>query len=60
MSPHYLWNINVTKQAINDRLQGSVAIHLRCGRVVNNGIKKNLSQSLSVKKINIGEYFAKL
>ena len=23
------------KQAINDKLQGSVATHLRCGRVVN-------------------------
>ena len=32
-----LWNINVkTKQAINDKLQGSVAAYLRCGGVVNN------------------------
>ena len=28
------------KQAINDKLQGSVVIHLRCGGVVNNQIKK--------------------
>ena len=28
-----------TKQAINDKLQGSVATYLRCGGVVNNQIK---------------------
>jgi len=28
------------KQAINDKLQGSVATHLRCGEVFNNQIKK--------------------
>ena len=28
------------KQAINDKLQGSVATYLRCGGVVNNQIKK--------------------
>ena len=29
MLPHYtLWNINVRKQAINDKLQGSVAVLL--------------------------------
>jgi len=27
------------KQAINDKLQGSVATYLRCGGVVNNQIK---------------------
>jgi len=27
------------QQAINDKLQGSVAIYLRCGGVVNNKIK---------------------
>jgi len=32
-----------TKQAINDKLQGSVATYLRCGGVVNNQIKKGLS-----------------
>ena len=34
------------KQAINDKLQGSVARYLRCGGVVNNQIKKGLSLSL--------------
>jgi len=34
------------KQAINDKLQGSVAAYLRCGGVVNNQIKKRLSLSL--------------
>jgi len=39
------------KQAINDKLQGSVATYLRCGRVVNHQIKKGLLLSLWVKKI---------
>jgi len=30
------------KQAINDKLQGSVATYLRCGGDVNNQIKKGL------------------
>jgi len=30
------------KQAINDKLQGSVATYLRCGGVVSNNIKKGL------------------
>ena len=34
------------KQAINDKLQGSVATYLRCGGVVNNHIKKGLLLSL--------------
>jgi len=34
------------KQAINDKLQGSVAAYLRCGGVVNNQIKKGLLLSL--------------
>jgi len=34
------------KQAINDKLQGSVATYLRCGGVVNNEIKKGLLLSL--------------
>ena len=38
------------KQAINDKLQGSVVAHLRCGRVVNDQIKKSLLLSLRVKK----------
>ena len=34
------------KQAINDKLQGSVATYLKCGGAVNNQIKKGLSLSL--------------
>jgi len=50
-----------TKQATNDKLQGSVAAYLRCDGAVNNQIKKNLLLSLSVKKnFKIGEYLAKL
>ena len=37
------------KQAINDKLQGSVATYLRCGGVANKHIKKSLLLSLSVK-----------
>jgi len=48
------------KQAISDKLQGSVATYLRYGGVVNNQIKKGLLLSLWVKKIKIGEYLAKL
>ena len=44
-------NINVRKQAIIDKLQGSVATYLRFGRVVNMRIKKGLLLSLSVKKM---------
>ena len=56
-----LWNINVAKQAINDKLQGKVATYLRCGGVVYNQSKKGLLLSLWVKKIvKIGEYLAKL
>jgi len=36
------------KQAINDKLQGSVATYLRYGEVFNNQIKKNLLLSLRV------------
>ena len=39
------------KQALNDKLQGSVAAYLRCGWVVNNQIKKGLLLSLRIKKI---------
>jgi len=39
------------KQAINDKLQATVAAYLRCGGVVNNQIKKCLPLSLRVKKI---------
>jgi len=48
------------KQAINDKLQGTVATYLMCGGVVKNHIKKGSLMSLSVKKIKIGEYMAKL
>jgi len=34
------------KQAINDKLQGSVATYLRCGGVVNKQITKGLLLSL--------------
>ena len=39
------------KQALNDKLQGSVAAYLRCGGVVYNQIKNGLLMSLWVKKI---------
>jgi len=50
------------KQAINDKLQGSVATHLglRCGGVVNNQTETGLLLSLSEKVFLIGEYLAKL
>ena len=38
------------KQAVNDKLQSSVATYLRCGGVVNEQIKKGLLLSLRVKK----------
>jgi len=38
----------LAKQAINDKLQGSVATYLRCGEVVNNQIKKGLLLSVWV------------
>ena len=50
-----------TKQAINDKLQSSVATCLRCGGVVNNRIKKVLLLSLSVdnflKSVNIWQSY---
>ena len=39
------------KQAINDKLKGSVAAYLRCGGVVTNQIKKGLLLSVRVLKI---------
>ena len=48
------------KQAINNKLQGSVAAYLRRGGVVNNQIKKGLLLSLRVKKVKTGEYMTKL
>ena len=55
-------NITPRKQAINDKLQGSVATYLRPGGVVNNRIKKGLLISVSEKKtiFDISEYLAKL
>jgi len=55
-----LWNINVRKQAINDKLQGSVATYLRLRGVVSNQIKKGLLLNLPVKMLKIDEYLAKL
>jgi len=37
------------KQAIIDKLQDSVATHLRCGRVVNKQIKNGLLLSVRIK-----------
>ena len=48
------------KQAINDKLQGSVATYLRYGGVVNNQIKKGLLLSLRViffKSVNIWQNY---
>ena len=59
MLPHYLAKHERQEQAINNKLQGSVATHLMCVHsvgVVNNHIKKDLFLSLSVdffKLVNI-------
>jgi len=56
MLPHYsvpCETLMSDKQAINDKLQGSVATYLRCGGVVNYRIKTGLLLSLSVKKIKL-------
>ena len=48
------------KQAVNDKLQGSVATYLRCGGVVNKQIKKGLLLSLRVnffKSVNIWQSY---
>jgi len=49
------------KQALNDKLQGSLATYLRCDGVVNNQIKKGLLLSLRVKRflksVNIWQIF---
>ena len=55
-----LWNIMSAKQAIIEKLQGSVATRLRCGVVVNNQIRKGLLLSLSVnffKSVNIWQSY---
>jgi len=49
------------KQAIKDKLQGSVAAYLSCGGVVNKQIKKVLLLSQGVELFfEIGEYLAEL
>jgi len=48
------------KQAIDEKLQGSVAAYLRYNGVVNNQIKTGLLLSLRVKIFKIGVYLAKL
>jgi len=58
-----LWNINVSKKALNDKLQGNVAAYLRCAGVVNNQIKKGLLLSVWVenffKPVNFGKVTSK-
>jgi len=39
------------KQAVNDKLQGSVATYLRCGGVVNSQFKNGLFLSRRVKQV---------
>ena len=41
-----------TKQAINDKLEGSVDTYLKCGGIVNNQIKKRLLLSVRVNFLN--------
>jgi len=48
------------KQAINDKLQDSVAAYLRRGGVVNNQIKKGLLLSLKIKKLKSVNIWQKL
>jgi len=50
----------LAKQAMDNKLQGSVATYFRSGGVVNNQNKKHLLLSLLVqKKFKIGEYLTK-
>jgi len=52
MLPHYLVKHKCQqKQAVNDKIQGSVATCLKFGGVVNNQIETGLLLSLSVKKV---------
>ena len=55
----FLRNRNVVKQAINDKLQGSVSKYLDCGGVVNNQRKKGLLLNLPVffKSVNIWQSY---
>ena len=47
------------KQAINDKLQGSVDTYLRCGGVVNNQVRRFIAESVS-EIFLISKYLAKL
>jgi len=53
---HYLVKQTSPKQAINNKLQGTVATYLRRGEVFNKQIKKGLLLSLWMKIFLIGEY----
>ena len=55
----FRWIKIYIKQAINEKLQGSVATYFRCGGVVNNQTKKGLLLSLSVIFFQISDYLAK-
>ena len=49
------------KQAVNDKLQGSVATYLRCGKDANIQINSGLLLSLRMNYFfSIGEYLSKL
>ena len=48
-----------SKQALNDKLQGSVATYLICGEVVNNQIRK-VYCCVCERKFKIGEYLVRL
>ena len=58
MLPHYLVKINVRKQAINDKLQGSVATYARGLSITK--LRKVFAESAGKKVHKIGEYLAKL
>jgi len=55
-----LWNINLSKKAINDESQGSVATYLRCGGVLIIKLRMVYFWVCEWKKIKIGEHLAKL
>jgi len=52
-----LWNINVRKQEIDDKLQGSVATYLRCGGVVNKSIAESVSEFFKNRWIGLFDKF---
>jgi len=45
-----MWDISVRKQAINDKLQSSVATNSRCGGILNNHFTENLLENLTVEE----------